>query len=210
MTRYAILLDGDMTPTPRLRQQLDGCRVIAADGGIRHAAALDLTPELWLGDFDSVPDPRPAGVDNVPRADFPREKDATDGEIAVHRALENGASDLILVGAFGGRRADHALLHKTKALDLAKRGIAVMLSDGKQEGVPVLAGEYRFDLAVGTTFSLVGFSDLDGLSISGVKWPLNTVHVPLGSSWTMSNEIIGELTIELGSGRALLIAQVSL
>ena len=54
MTRFAILLGGDMTPTARLRGQIKGARIIAADSGMMHAAALGVVPELWVGDFDSA------------------------------------------------------------------------------------------------------------------------------------------------------------
>ena len=53
MSKFAILLDGHLKVTARLEQQLSGARVIAADGGIVHANALKLSPELWIGDFDS-------------------------------------------------------------------------------------------------------------------------------------------------------------
>jgi len=209
MNRFVVLLDGDMTPTPRLERQVSGRRAIAADGGIRHAPPLGVVPETWLGDFDSAPERVPDGLSDVPRLAYPRDKDATDGEIAVEAALERGADELLLVGAFGGGRADHALLHGTMALGLARRGVDVVLSDGSQEGRPILPGNARFDFANGALFSLIGFSDLAGLSIRGVKWPLNDVDVPLGSSLTLSNEVTGGLEIDLAKGRALLVAQLT-
>ncbi len=45
----------DRARTPRLERQIAGSRVIAADAGIGHARLLDIVPELWVGDFDSVP-----------------------------------------------------------------------------------------------------------------------------------------------------------
>ena len=54
MTCFAILLGGDLTVTPRLKSQIRGARVIAADSGMMHAAALHIMPELWVGDFDSA------------------------------------------------------------------------------------------------------------------------------------------------------------
>ncbi|MCB1719598.1 MAG: thiamine diphosphokinase, partial [Candidatus Competibacteraceae bacterium] len=51
MSHFVILLGGDLSPTPRLRDQVAGARAIAADSGIRHAEALGLDPELWTGDF---------------------------------------------------------------------------------------------------------------------------------------------------------------
>ena len=53
MTLFLILLGGELTVTERLMRQISGARVIAADSGMRHAAALGVNPELWIGDFDS-------------------------------------------------------------------------------------------------------------------------------------------------------------
>jgi thiamine pyrophosphokinase len=206
MTRFTILLGGELFRTQRLDRQVAGSRVIAADAGIRHAATLGLMPELWLGDFDSVPvnlDPRFA---DLPRATFPAEKDRTDGELAIDAALRLGATSLVLVGAFGGARADHAFLHFALALRLAEAGIEVLLSSGRQEALPLLPGSAGFDYEDGMLFSVLAFSELTGLSEQGAKWPLDNVDVPFGSSLTLSNEVRGPLRISLGSGRALLLA----
>lgn len=208
MERFVILLDGDLTPTDRLKQQIGGCRVIAADGGIRHAEALKLEPEIWLGDFDSTPDNLPPALQQAARIAYPEDKNETDGELAVEVARKEGADELLLIGAFGGRRADHALLHKLMALHLAADGVPIILSDGVQEGYPILPGKYRFEFPADTLFSLVGFTDLSGLTITGAKWPLASVEVPLGSSWTLSNRVAGDLEIELKRGQALLIVRL--
>lgn len=206
MTRFAILLGGDLIATPRLSRQIDGARVIAADSGMRHAAALGVVPELWTGDFDSVEETLRASHVSVPVEMFPSEKDQTDGEIAVDAALARGARELLLVGAFGGPRADHAFLHLAAAVRLAERGIPCVLSSGTQEGVPLLRGARTFDYDAATMFSILPFSDLEGLSLSGAKWPLSNCDVPFGSSLTLSNEVSGRLTVTLGSGRAMLVA----
>lgn len=49
MSTFVILLGGDLVVTERLKRQIAGARVLAADGGIRHAEALGVEPELWLG-----------------------------------------------------------------------------------------------------------------------------------------------------------------
>lgn len=207
MTRFAILLGGDLVVTPRLSRQLAGARVIAADSGMRHAAALGLTPELWTGDFDSVEDGLRAHHADIPMEIFPPEKDQTDGEIAVDAALRRGATDLVLVGAFGGERADHAYLHLAAAVRLAERGLSCLVTSGVQEGVPLLPGEMRFDYEDGTLFSVLAFSDLSGLTLTGAKWPLEDRFVPFGSSLTLSNSVQGGLAARLVSGRALVVAR---
>lgn len=208
MSLFVILLGGDLVlPAPRLSARLRGARAIAADGGMRHAASLGIVPELWVGDFDSTPDHLPAELRAVPRKEFPAEKDQTDGEIAVAEALSHGATELVLAGAFGGERADHAFLHFTLALRLAEKGVAALLSSGDQEGVPLTPGAHDFDYAPGTLFSVLAFSALSGLTVSGAKWPLGNVAVPFGSSRTISNQVSGRLRIKLEEGRALLVAR---
>lgn len=208
MTRFTILLGGDLNPTPRLARQVAGTRVIAADAGMGHAQVLGLVPELWVGDFDSVPGDLPAALAAVERMTFPADKDKTDGELAVDVALERGASAFLLAGAFGGPRADHEYLHLALAMRLAEAGHAVTLTSGTQEGVPLSARPRRFDLADGTLFSVLGFSDLAGLTVAGAKWPLHDVSVPFGASLTLSNEARGGLSVKVRSGRALLVAQL--
>jgi thiamine pyrophosphokinase len=206
MTRFVILLGGDLVATPRVKRALEGARVIAADSGMRHAAPLSVTPELWTGDFDSVSADLLAAWPDMPREVFPSGKDKTDGELAVDAALARGATSLLLAGAFGGARADHAYLHLALAMKLFEQGVAVSLTDGAQEGHPLPSGLARFDFAPGTLFSVIGFSELSGLSVRGARWPLKHISMPFGSSLTISNEVTGELEIELTSGRAMLIA----
>lgn len=207
MSQFTILLGGDLVRTPLLERQIDGTRVIAADAGIGHAAMLGLTPELWVGDFDSIPPALPDRLASVPRRTFPAEKDKTDGELAIDAALDRGATSLILAGAFGGARADHGFLHLALAVRLAENGTVILLTSGAQEGVPLLCGNpLEFDYADGTLFSVLGFSDLSGLTVEGAKWPLQRVEVAFGSSLTLSNEVKGRLRITLERGRAMLLA----
>jgi thiamine pyrophosphokinase len=206
MSRFTILLGGDLVHTPLLDAQVAGSRVIAADVGIRHASMLGIMPELWVGDFDSVPKGLENAYAQVPREIFPAEKDKTDGELAIEMALKRGATALVLVGAFGGPRADHAFLHLAVAMKLAEGGIPVLLTGGAQEGHPLLPGKASFDYEDGTLFSIVGFTALSGLTLTGVKWPLHAVEVAFGSSRTISNEVKGKLCAELKRGRAMLIA----
>lgn len=206
MSLFVILLGGDLVPTPRLRQQIADSRFVAADSGIRHAEKLGVEPEIWVGDFDSSDPADYARHAGVPRKAYPAGKDVSDGEIAIEEALARGASQLVLAGAFGGPRADHAHLHLVIAMALAERGIPVTLTSGTQEGWPLLPGTRVFDLPFGTLFSVSPFGDLEGLSITGAAWPLENVRLPFGSSLTLSNRVDGRLVIGLAAGRALLIA----
>lgn len=206
MSRFTLLLGGDLTPTPAIARLVDGTRIIAADAGMQHAVALGMVPELWVGDFDSVPENLPARLLAVPRQGFSREKAKTDGELAADIAIGQGATSLLLVGAFGGPRSDHEFLHLALGIRLAETGLDVVLTSGTQEGYPLPHGDKAFDYAEGTLFSIIAFTELTGLTVAGAKWPLDDIVMAFGSSLTISNETRGQLRVALRSGRAMLIA----
>ncbi|MEO1749051.1 MAG: thiamine diphosphokinase, partial [Pseudomonadota bacterium] len=170
--RFAILLDGEVEASAALTAMLSGRQVIAADGGIRHAEALGFQPDLWVGDFDSSDSALAITFKHIERIEFPFEKAASDGELAVFEAIERGATDIVLVGALGGKRSDHVLFHVTKAISLARNGISITLTDGRQVASPLSAGTNVRPFAQdGITFSIVGFSKLEGVTITDAKWP---------------------------------------
>lgn len=205
MERFILLLGGHLEPTDRLRAQVAGARVIAADGGMRHAETLGLRPELWVGDFDSTDAELEARFADVPRSVFPAEKNETDGELALREAWARGAGEIVLCGAFGGPRTDHALQHLTLAVAEAEKGRKLWLTSGIEEGHAILPGEQRFDLPSGTLFSIIGFGDIKALTIEGAKWPLDQVNVPFGASLTLSNVATAPLNVSIGAGRAVLL-----
>ena len=206
MKSYTIVLDGHLQVTGRLISQIGKSNVIVADGAIRYIEALHVEPELWVGDFDSTGSGLKLKYNTIEQRSFPVAKDKTDGELAIDFALERGAERIILCGALGGKRSDHAFFHFAHALAMKKKGIDVLLTSGNEEGYAILPGHYTFDFPVGTIFSLIGFDDLGGLTIEGARWPLFEKNVPFGSSLTLSNEVNGKLQLHLSTGRALLLA----
>jgi thiamine pyrophosphokinase len=205
MSLFAILLNGPITATPRLCDQIRGGRTIAADGGIVHAAALGLDVELWVGDFDSTTSELETQYKTVPRERFPTAKDKTDGDLASQAAIARGASALIFVGGLGGQ-SDHAFAHLTLAIRLAAAGTSTMLSTGEEEAYPLLPGIRQFDLPAGSRLSILALSDLEGLTLSGTRWPLENASVKLGDTVTLSNIVAGPAAVRLSSGYGIAIA----
>ncbi|WP_339759436.1 thiamine diphosphokinase [uncultured Hoeflea sp.] len=204
---FAVLLGGVLEIDDRVLTLMQGVRVIAADGGMRHAQSLGVLPEVWVGDFDSTPEGLSEFHAATPRMPFPAEKNFTDGELAIEQAIERGATRLVLVGSFGGPRTDHALSHLLQAVTLAERGFDVVLTSGLEEAVPLLPGSRMLDLPAGSLFSVVAFTALTGLSLAGAKYPLDEADIAFGASRTISNVAVGPVTASLGSGRALIIAR---
>ena len=207
--KCVILLGGDINATPRLKYQCKDALVLAADSGVRHAPALSLSVDCWLGDFDSTTPLLARKFRDLPRKTFPRDKDKTDGELAIEEAISRGCDSFVIVGAFGGPRTDHAMLHGFQAVELRKRGFSVVLTSGLEQAWPILPGAHVFDLDPGTLFSVLGFAAMGGVTITGAKWPLDNRLVPAGSSLTMSNIATGPVTVSLASGEGLFISSSS-
>ena len=184
--------------------QLVGARVIAADSGMAHAAAFNITPELWVGDFDSSNAELQAAYPRVPRQTHSVDKDATDGELAIAEAMRRGATKLILVGGSGGQ-LDHTLAHAGFLVALERRGMSAFMTSGTEEAYPLVEELFLDDVSIGSRISVVPMTDLKSLSISGVKWPLTKRDVPLGAALTLSNIVEGAVNIELRFGAALVL-----
>src|SRR5262245_26352321 len=105
----ALVFAGGDPPPAALLEHLDrSAFVIAADSGLDHAAALGFTADVVVGDLDSVtPDAlaeaRARGADVEPH---PAEKDETDLELALRKAVALGARRVTVIGGGGGRH-DH-------------------------------------------------------------------------------------------------------
>ena len=207
MSKFVILLGGPLTVNRRLLDQVEGARVIAADGGIRHADPLGLMPEMWVGDFDSSDAALAARYADVPRLEYPAEKALTDGELALEMALDAGASEILMAGALGGERADHAWAHIVQALALALDGRRVFLTSGNEDGYPLLPGRLVVALPKASLFSVLGLDRLEGLTIQNARYPLEGHELPFGSSRTISNVAEGDVTFDLRAGRALVLAR---
>jgi thiamine pyrophosphokinase len=204
MSKFVILMAGDVTPTQRLKNQINGARVIAADSGMKHAEALGLTPELWVGDFDSSPTLLRDQWSSVEQERYPVAKDKTDGELAVDAAVKRGASEIILLGAFGGQ-FDHVLAHAALLHVMAAKGIKTFATSGTEEAWPLSTSLSLWQTPTGTRVSVVGLTDMKALSILGVRWPLQRRDVAFGSSLTLSNESKGDISITLEQGRAMVM-----
>lgn len=207
MTKATILLSGRLVVTKRVEEQVRGSRIIAADGGIAHAETLKITPDLWVGDFDSASDSHLATYAHVPKHSFPPAKDVSDGALAVGDALDHAATSICLVGAFGGR-SDHVLTLLLSMFSQQLKGVHILATSGDEEALPLGNQLLKPDWPQGSTFSVLPITDLKGLTIKGASWPLEQRDVPLGSTLTLSNIVDSKLQISLKKGRALVVAQL--
>ena len=111
--------------TPRGFAPVPGDLVLAADGGYRALYSLGYTPDLLLGDFDSLGDlPLPP---DLPVLRFPARKDDTDTGLALRHGLDRGFRDFALYGCAGGR-VDHLLANLQSMARISRLGAAIRLA----------------------------------------------------------------------------------
>ena len=111
--------------TPRGFAPVPGDLVLAADGGYRALYSLGYTPDLLLGDFDSLGDlPLPP---DLPVLRFPARKDDTDTGLALRHGLDRGFRDFALYGCAGGR-VDHLLANLQSMARVSRLGAAIRLA----------------------------------------------------------------------------------
>lgn len=175
--------------------------IIAADRGYLAVKQMGLTPNLALGDFDSL-DEIPQSCEVIRAVP---EKDDTDTMLAVKTALDRGYSRISIVGALGGR-LDHTFANiQTLAYILKNGGFGRLI--GENDTVELLnEGEYAYERRVGTYLSLFAYGESTVITTRGTKYDL-TVHrldnaFPLG----VSNEIIGDkCSVSVHEGQLLVI-----
>jgi thiamine pyrophosphokinase len=198
-----------VAPTPRLRARLASLErpfVVAADAGAATALAFGITPDLVLGDFDSL-DPSILSQLNVPIETHPRDKDATDGQLAIDRALQHKPTELYLVGFLGGPRLDHALAN---ILLLTRIAIPTVLLDERNECRLLRPGpEHVWRPEPSEVISLIPLSDhVPGIRTRGLRWPLSGATLVRGDTRGVSNEPAtpeeDEASVSLASGLLLL------
>jgi thiamine pyrophosphokinase len=213
--RALVLADGDVPTRTALDAAWPGWSegvelVVAADGGARLAASLGVGIDRWVGDGDSLDD---AGLQALREGGVrvevaPSEKDESDTELAVRAALEAGATEIVILGALGGARFDHALANVGLLALPALRGPAASLLSAAAR-VRLLEGPAALNLSgrVGDLVSLLPFGGaVAGVRTEGLQYPLRHERLPAGPARGLSNvRTAPTARISIESGRLLVV-----
>jgi thiamine pyrophosphokinase len=179
--------------------------IIAADGGYHNAKKMGVTPQILLGDLDSI-----EKTERIPEEievlQVPAEKDDTDTQLAVQVALEKGATEIVIVGGLDGR-LDHTLSNLAILENLYEKQIRAIFTNGqnrarfiRNSGVILLREDFRY-------FSILAADPvIKGVSVDGCKYPLKKAKLQKTRQYAVSNEIVGNCAlIEIKKGGAWVI-----
>ena len=150
-------------------------RVYAADSGFDWCQSNDVYVNVLVGDMDSIKTENTQAVDRVYR--FPRAKDYTDTELAIHRARTDGATHITLIGG-GGGRLDHVIA----LLYLFSRPTAPQTWITDSDYVEYVTSVWNVELPVNTRISIFPVGQpCAKLSSNGLHWNLD------GLNWNMGD-----------------------
>jgi thiamine pyrophosphokinase len=202
-----IVLGGDPIPVEALDEIPDRSWVVAADSGLDHALAIGLEVDLLVGDLDSVSPAALEAVSAVPRQVFPRDKDATDFELALAAVLTDEDLDRIIVLGGHGGRIDHLLSNAGVLTDPRLSHLHLEWIAGRTK-IQVVHHTGRIHGHAGETVSLVALTDtVEGVTTTGLRWELQEATLHRWSSRSMSNIQLKPVATVSISGGVLAVVQ---
>ena len=185
-----------------------GQNIIVCDRGLEALYQLKIIPNHVVGDFDSVSSNVLTFYQNKPQVVFHTynaEKDNTDTDIALKLAIKLKSSEITILGALG-KRMDHAIANIHILKDALEAEIPCQILD-ENNRIYLINKESTLnkDKIYGKYISLIPLTSVvEGLTLTGFKYPLNNYDLPVGTSLGISNEII-EDTAHIKMEKGILI-----
>lgn len=178
------------------------CDVIGVDRGAYVCFRHNQNMVAAIGDFDSV---EPSFYETLQSTScrlisLPKVKNETDTEVAIAYAMEQGYTEIIVYGVFGGR-IDHEMAN---VYLLMHRRLPITLMNASNRMRILYPGLYK----IHKEYEFLSFFALEDscLSERGVRFPIEQRNITVKDIYTVSNEILQESAeIEVHSGCVMMI-----
>lgn len=210
MKSIGIVANGPETLIPDLikyRIKIDSW--IGADRGALTLLNNGISPDYALGDFDSINKQEEIMIEKGSKAysKFPIEKDQTDIEIAIEKALELKGDTIYFFGVTGGR-LDHGLVNIQMLYMLMMKNCSGIIIDRSNHIQIYKPGTYQVqEEKEYSNISFIPFTEhVKGLSLNGFYYPLHDYNLKWGSTRCISNKLLLKSgTFSFNEGILLLI-----
>jgi thiamine pyrophosphokinase len=185
--------------------------IICADGGANYFQDHEVIPHYVIGDFDSISAEllQTFKSRQVTIEQHPQEKDHTDSELALQKAIDLGATEIIFLGCLGGSRVDHLLANLGMLEKCLNLGISAVFKDDVQV-ITIIDKPTKLFGIYGEYFSLQAYGTIvKNLNIVGAKYNLQNYDLKISDAKTISNEFVGnEVAISFTAGKLLIIRSI--
>ena len=171
--------------------------IIAVDSGMDFCYKSHIMPDVIVGDFDSVNGEALEFFLGQEQMDVHRlnpEKDDTDTEYALRFAISKGATKITILGATGSR-LDHVLGNITLLGVGIEKNVSIELLDPHNKIKMINSSlSIRKDERFGKYLSVMPISGKAmGVTITGVKYPLDNYDMCGFNTLGISNEIVDDV-----------------
>lgn len=168
---------------------------IGADRGALSLIQQGISPDIAVGDFDSVTEEEFKLIKNKSAVFrlYQQEKDETDLELAIMEAMKQDPDVVYLYGVTGGR-LDHELANLQLLYSLKQKGIEGCIVDKHNEVKLAFPGVHSINKRDKYPYvSFIPFSsEIKGITLSNFYYPLQDASLRWGSTRCISNTIEGE------------------
>ncbi len=167
--------------------------VICADGGLNVAVAAGIEPDVVIGDMDSADPEILKNTDEARIIRHPVDKALTDGRLALDYAVDADCAEIVISCALSGI-IDHSLAN-IQMLSSVPADIKVRIMEPDM-CVSVITGpaSYVINGEKGERVSLLPLSgEVDGITLAGLKYPMNEGHFSIRGMNGISNEMEGDV-----------------
>jgi len=173
-----------------IKQKFEYEKVIGVDSGVKHLSKFAITPDIIIGDLDSIDKKllTESAKKNIEIIKYPKNKDQTDFEIALDYAQKLEFESIDIIGGENGE-IDH-LLSIFMTISINKCSNKTTWFYGKQK---ILFNPKSISINLNQIFSLIPLSNIKNLNISGAKWNLQNKNIDFGSTKTLRNESVERL-----------------
>ncbi|MEW9676418.1 thiamine diphosphokinase [Lentibacillus sp. L22] len=194
MTTVAIVANGPWELLPDLSLftgKID--KWIGADRGAHHLLLNGITPDIAVGDFDSLTKVERQLVKRQVRVfeQYPSEKDLTDLELALEKAYTLNPETIYLFGVTGGR-LDHFLINIQTLYTIMEKEILAFIVDASNQLHMEKPGSHT--ITNDDTYPYVSFvpftKEVQDLSLEGFYYPLTNETISWGSTRCISNKLL--------------------
>lgn len=207
--KILIISSGTPPSAVLLQKEISNCDyIIGVDGGANFLYKNNISPNMLIGDMDSI---CPEALnffknENVAIEQYPKNKDCTDTHLALNKAFSLKATEIVLLGCTGGNRIDHFLGNIGSLAECLNRSIPATIKDDNNI-IAFIDKSVTIHGTKGEIFSLHAYSELvTNLNITGAKFNLSDYDLQLGNSLTLSNEFLDRpIKISFDRGKLLLL-----
>lgn len=173
--------------------------IIAADNGLSLLDRFQITPDLIIGDLDSIPEILLDKYQQIPVEKYPVKKDFTDSELSIKKAITIEPEEIILL-AMTGNYFDHSYATIVNLFRNYQKGITMKIITSNSIIFPVVKKTTLFNLK-GRRFSLFPMETIKNISLRGSLYQFSKKDLQV-TDYSIGNVVIDKfLEIEFDKGK---------